>query len=192
MDLLALDSFRPQKPFSVRRSPLILWNHRWEHDKDPETFFECLFALHRQNIPFELAVMGQSYRRRPAIFAQARKVLVDRIVHWGYADHAEYARWLWQADFLPVTSRHDFFGRSVVEAIWCGCYPLLPRRLAYPAHIPADLHETILYRDPEELTHRLAAQLQQGIPDVPARLRDHVRAYDWRTLAPVYDVVLTT
>lgn len=36
------------------------------------------------------------------------------------------ARWLWQSDVLLVTSQQEYFGVSVVEAMHCGCYPLLP------------------------------------------------------------------
>lgn len=190
MDLQALDKARPTEAFSPDRPPLILWNHRWEHDKNPDAFFEALFELHERGLPFELAVLGQAYQKRPAIFARAREVLADRIVHWGHADRDEYVRWLWRADLLPVSSKHDFFGRSVVEAIYCGCYPLLPDRLAYPAHIPQDLHETFLYREPAELEHKLANLLEQGVPPSPHALREQVSAYDWRKLAPQYDAVL--
>ena len=30
----------------------ILWNHRWEYDKDPETFFETMFKLKESGISF--------------------------------------------------------------------------------------------------------------------------------------------
>jgi glycosyltransferase involved in cell wall biosynthesis len=190
MDLQALDQARPAETDSRARPPLILWNHRWEHDKNPDAFFEALFALHARGLPFELAVLGQAYQKSPAIFARAREVLADRIVHWGHADRDEYIRWLWRADLLPVTSRHDFFGRSVVEAMYCGCYPLLPDRLAYPSHIPQDLHETFLYGEPAELEQKLADLLQQGIPPAPPALRDQVSAYDWQHLAAQYDNVL--
>ena len=111
--------------------PLILWNHRWEYDKNPEEFFRALFALQEQGIEFELAVLGESYKKHPPIFSEAKTRLAEQIVHWGYAESfAEYAKWLWRADILPVTSIHDFFGISVVEAIYCGCTPLLPKRLA--------------------------------------------------------------
>jgi len=36
----------------------ILWNARWEHDKNPEQFFEVLFSLDEAGLPFRLAVLG--------------------------------------------------------------------------------------------------------------------------------------
>ncbi|MFT6603718.1 MAG: glycosyltransferase involved in cell wall biosynthesis, partial [Bacteriovoracaceae bacterium] len=38
--------------------PLVLWNHRWEHDKNPEEFFKLLFELKDEGYAFELAVLG--------------------------------------------------------------------------------------------------------------------------------------
>ena len=37
----------------------------------------------------------------------------------------EYAKWLWKADIIPVTSNQEFFGASVMEAIYCNTWPIL-------------------------------------------------------------------
>lgn len=46
-------------PDMSSRPPVIIWNHRWEHDKNPEAFFRALYALADQNIDFRLSVLGQ-------------------------------------------------------------------------------------------------------------------------------------
>ena len=38
------------------KPPLIIWNHRWEFDKDPATFFEVLETIRQKKVPFRLAV----------------------------------------------------------------------------------------------------------------------------------------
>ena len=48
----------------------------------------------------------------------------------------EYAALLWAADLVVSTAIHEFFGVAVVEAIYCGCRPVLPWRLSYPELIP--------------------------------------------------------
>ncbi len=40
----------------------IIWNHRWEYDKNPEDFFAALEALSGTGMDFELVVMGQVFR----------------------------------------------------------------------------------------------------------------------------------
>ena len=168
--------------------PLILWNHRWEYDKNPEDFFRALFALQEQGVEFKLAVLGEAYRRQPSIFEQARQRLDRHIVHWGYVEScAEYITWLWRADILPVTSVHDFFGVSVVEALYCRCYPLLPQRLAYPEHVPQGLHPQCFYTDFDDLVRRLVRVCKSWPAEPVSEIRHHVADYAWEHMAPRYD-----
>ncbi len=169
--------------------PVLLWNHRWEYDKAPEAFFRVLFQLAEEGLPFRLVVLGESYRQQPPIFAEARERLQAQLLHWGYVENrAEYAAWLRAVDLLPVTAMHDFFGASVVEAIAAGVWPLLPRRLAYPEHLPPALAEDCLYETETDLLHRLRLFLRESVPLAPAALRQHVMAYDWQEMAPRYDL----
>jgi glycosyltransferase involved in cell wall biosynthesis len=185
MDLKKLDRERaaveaPPGP------PLILWNHRWEYDKAPEEFFRALYQLADEGLEFRLAVLGESFKRGPAVFQEARKRLGARIVQWGYLESfSQYAEWLWRADVLPVTSRQEFFGASVVQALYCNCKALLPERLSYPEHVPPEVSAHVLYREEENLAERLRALL--GERAAAPLLRDFVARYDWDAMAPVYD-----
>lgn len=168
--------------------PLILWNHRWEHDKNPVDFFKVLYELNKRGCEFELALLGENFTKNPAVFDEAKKRLADKIVHFGYVESfADYAGWLGRADILPVTSIHDFFGCSVVEAIYMGVYPILPRRLAYPEHIPAELQKTHLYDNLEELLEKLLWAVGNIEELRKTKLRHIVEGYGWQTLGPKYD-----
>ena len=192
LDLRSLDRYRPEVPDNVTEPPLILWNHRWEYDKNPEDFFRALFQLQEEGVPFRVAVLGEAYRNCPPVFTEAQRQLGERIVQFGYVESfADYARWLWRADILPVHSRHDFFGASVVQAIYCGCAPLLPRRLAYPEHLPAALHDQFFYDDFDDLLGCLRAFLQKPARETAA-LRAHVADYDWCELVGRYDNLLAS
>jgi len=185
LDLARLDSHRPSSRPS-QGPPLILWNHRWEYDKAPEDFFQALFQLADEGVDFQLAVLGESFGRAPAVFAQARERLGARVVQWGYLESfASYADWLWRADILPVTSRQEFFGASVVQALYCDCAALLPDRLSYPEHVPACSAGAVLYGEGEQLADRLRELINK--PQGAAALGGFVSRYDWRRLAPVYD-----
>ena len=140
------------------RPPVIVWNHRWEHDKNPEAFFTALYALAEGGGDFRLVVLGESFRESPAIFAEARRRLSDRILHFGYAaSRTEYAAWLKRGDVVVSTADHEFFGISVLEAVRAGCRPLLPGRLSYPELFPPEY----LY-EPGELVRALASALAAG------------------------------
>jgi glycosyltransferase involved in cell wall biosynthesis len=187
LDLQSFDLHRPVRRVDGGGPPLILWNHRWEYDKNPEEFFGALYCLQAEGVPYEVAVLGEAYCKQPPVFAEARRRLGERIVRFGYVeDFADYARWLWRADILPVHSHHDYFGASVVQAIYCGCEPLLPRRLAYPEHLPAELHDRCLYDGFDDLLQRLRALLTCP-KGPPGSLRAHVARYDWGQMVGRYD-----
>lgn len=169
--------------------PLILWNQRWEYDKDPETMLRALVALADEGPPFRVALAGENFRVRPAEFETARARLGDRLVHFGYAEtEADYARLLWEADVVLSTAIHEFFGVSIVEALYCGAQPVLPRRLSYPELIPLAEHARCLYADFAELLAHLRTALTQPAP--AAGLRQHVARFDWAVQAPLYDALL--
>jgi len=189
LDLRRLEALRPQP--DARRAgapPLILWNHRWEYDKNPAEFFAALAVLAGRGVEFRVAVLGERFRQEPVEFQEAAARLGARVVQMGYLDSlADYARWLWQADVLPVTSHHDFFGASVVEAIACGCWPLLPRRLSYPELIPDAYQPVCFYQGFDDLVERLHSIITNGPPLEVPPLQAAMLRYDWRRLAPVYD-----
>ncbi|MFQ5575722.1 MAG: DUF3524 domain-containing protein [Anaerolineae bacterium] len=188
LDLRRFDAYRPPAQESAPRPPLILWNHRWEYDKNPADFFDALYVLAERGLEFKVAILGQNFRKRPVEFTAARQKLGRRVVAFGYQpSFAGYAHRLWQADFLPVTSRHDFFGASVVQAMYCQCYPLLPDRLGYPALLPQPLHPHCLYHSQEELIEKLADLIVRHPQPLPGALPAHTRRFDWLHLAAKYD-----
>eukprot|EP00667_Euglena_gracilis_P017324 EG_transcript_18225 len=193
VDFRGLDSHRcPKRPGAP---PLVLWNHRWEHDKNPRAFFAALARMADRGVQFEVCVLGQSTSHRPnPDFENGRQRLKDRIVHWGFAESsADYSRWLWQSDVLLVTSQQEYFGVSVVEAMHCGCYPLLPRRLAYPEHFPdAEAAQRHTYGDDEELLAKLEWALLHVAEarEVGARCAEYVGRYSWDAVAVTYDTRL--
>lgn len=171
-------------------TPIILWNHRWEYDKNPDEVFEVLFELDERGLDFKLVVVGEQNEMKPSIFEKARERLSDRILHWGYCEtFEEYANWLWKADVLPVTSNQDFFGGSVVEAMYCNCYPLLPNRLAYPDHIPDGAKSHFVYQDKTDLLEKLAHLIESAGTLSLAKPRSFVEHYDWDACIERYDHV---
>lgn len=184
-----------QAAVGLDAAPLILWNQRWEYDKDPGTMLAALYQLAADRLSFRVALAGENFRRQPAEFAEARDRLGPRLIHYGFAtDPAAYARLLWDADLVLSTALHEFFGVSIVEAIYCGCLPVLPHRLSYPELVPVDFHDVCLYRDFPGLLLRLRACLascaRKDNAEAVARLRDAAARFDWSRQAPAYDLLL--
>ena len=177
-DFAAIDA----APQAERDSaPVIVWNQRWEHDKNPEEFFAALFELVANDVDFRLVVLGESFRSTPVIFAEAKSRLAERIIHFGFAaSPADYAAWLRRGDVVVSTAGHEFFGIAVIEAVRAGCRPLLPNRLAYPELFP----DQYLYRS-GELSGRLTAALRGGRLD-DGEARGLTDRFAWPSLLDTY------
>ncbi len=173
---------------SVAAPPVILWNSRWEYDKNPAAFFAALEALEARGIDFQLIVLGEHVDPNEPSFAAARARFGKRALAWGYApDTAAYRDLLRQADIVVSTAIQEFFGVSVIEAISCGCVPILPRRLSYPEILPPEYHAACLYESQEDLVEKLAAAIRD-LPRLKTRGFHTIAAqYDWRQMAPRYD-----
>ena len=185
-DFKQMNSKRPSNSSAIKT---ILWNHRWEYDKNPDLFFNTLFRLKEKSIPFQLIVAGESTTKQLPIFSIAHERLHEEIIHFGYCDSRdEYDQLLSKADILPVTSNQDFFGMSVVEAIGAEVFPLLPRRLAYPEHIPSAYESLMLFNDDAKFYSRLKLLLVDGIPAIDY---SWIQRYDWSIVAGQYDKVFS-
>ena len=137
--------------------PLIIWNHRWEHDKNAEAFFQALAAIKKRGLDFEVALLGQTYGRKPPVFEKALSELGERVVQYGHVPSREaYYQWLAGGSVVISTALQENFGIAVVEAVAHGCLPLLPDRLAYPELLPRRFHPEFLYGSQDELETRLA------------------------------------
>jgi len=185
---LNLQSTNAQEKNSTSTLPCFLWNHRWEHDKNPEVFFNTLYQLKENQIAFELIVLGKSYARQPPIFAEAKEHLKDEIIHFGYVESAEtYQQLLDRANILLVTSNQDFFGISIVEAISSGLYPILPYRLAYPEHIAKEKVDDVFYLNDDQLLPLVKRIIENGKYQFDSGCAYFVQKYDWTNLIEHYD-----
>jgi len=136
IDFSAIDR---QKEDSRSEIPVIVWNHRWEHDKDPATFFKAMGELAQQEIDFRLVILGQSFVKKPVVFERAMERLNKNIIHIGYVkSRTEYARLLRRGNIVVSTARQEFFGMSVLEGVRAGCLPVVPDRLAYQEIFPGE------------------------------------------------------
>ena len=178
--------------FKLKKSkhfkPIILWNHRWEYDKNPELFFNTLFKLNEKNIDFNLIVLGESFTNYPSIFDVAKEKLSSKIIHFGYAETREkYLDLLSLSNILPVTSNQDFFGISIIEAISACNYPLLPNKLTYPELIN---NKIFFYNNDGQYFDRLL-EIMNNFKDYDAeveKLSKHIiKEYDWESISRIYD-----
>jgi glycosyltransferase involved in cell wall biosynthesis len=171
-------------------APLVVWNHRWEHDKNPGAFFKALAQVKRQGIAFRLAVLGERFNNAPAVFAEAERQFSGEIVQWGFAaDRTAYLEWLGRGTVVVSTALQENFGIAVVEGAAGGCLPLLPNRLSYPELLPADLHPRLLYTNTADLVNKLSGVLSrpEKFAGQRRRLQRHMQRFAWPNCIATYD-----
>jgi len=185
IDFSAIDQSQPSatgRPCRKNR-PVVVWNHRWEHDKDPDSFFSAMNDLAKIGPDFGLIVLGQQFRDQPQVFARAREQLGRHIIHFGYAPNRDqYAALLGQADLVVSTARHEFFGISVLEAVRAGCRPLVPDRLSYVELYP----DRFRYQDNALVQSLVRALAELPAPDQRARYHHMAARYGWPFVAQQY------
>ena len=171
-----------------RRGPVrFVWNHRWEHDKDPVTFFSAVDALAAEGLDFEVVVCGENFRVEPSEFTEAARRHPDRIVHLGHAPIDEYRDWLLSADVVVSTAQQEFFGVAAVEAMAAGAMPLFPRRLSYPELVPAEWHDHCLYPSGGLVERmRRAVVNAEETRRIAAAIAPAMSRFGWDTMAPRY------
>jgi len=168
----------------------ILWNHRWEYDKNPEEFFKTLVKIKERNIDFKLIVLGEKTNKYPEIFNWAKEFFKDEIIHFGYvSSKKKYWELLQKSVILPVTSKQDFFGISIVEAIHANVYPLLPNRLVYPEHLPEEEKDKHLFNSDFELEEKLISLLTK--PYIKKDFSKWVKKYSWKDSIDNYDKLMS-
>ena len=175
------------------RPPRIIWNHRWEFDKQPEVFFRVLRALKHRGIRFEVAIMGENFQAKPKCFISAAEDLADEIVRFGYVENRdEYLAELGTGDVVVSTAVQENFGISVIEAMRYGCIPVLPNRLSYPELIPTALHAEVLYDSESALEARLELLCTPGVSAVEhaglrRRVQEVAARHAWASRIEEYD-----
>lgn len=184
IDCDELDRHRrvPDRP---GRPTTLLWNHRWEFDKQPEIFFDALRTLAAEGLAFRVHVVGENFQVKPKPFLEARERLGDRIATFGHlARRGDYIRVLWDSDIVVSTAIQEFFGIAVMEAAYCGARPLLPRRLVYPELYPPEN----FYDGETGFTAALRRLILDGVPPPDETARRRLRAlYDVRISVAALD-----
>ena len=134
----------------------IIWNQRWEYDKNPEEFYSALRMLADSGTDFRLTVLGENFRRVPEVFDKIKKEFSSQLEYFGYINNREqYLHCLAEGGVVVSTAAHEFFGIAVLEAVAAGCIPLLPNRLSYPELIPVEEHEECIYDSLNNLVEKL-------------------------------------
>ena len=179
---------------SMDKPMQLLWNHRWEYDKNPELLLQILQELEFQKTEVVVHVVGQQFRHSPAVFNAIESLLNKSQIltkgQWGYlADRADYQQCIQQSTFVLSTAIHDFQGLSILEAVDAGCIPILPNKLVYPEWFAVDY----LYDSQgsiEQQAQAAVACIHKAVHQVTQQANQRnsldMSGFYWRILKPQY------
>jgi glycosyltransferase involved in cell wall biosynthesis len=96
------------------------------------------------------------------------------------------------SDVVISTAMQENFGISVVEAAYCGAFPLLPRGLSYPELIPARYHGDHFYSNIEELVLTLKSVLRNSRlrRERQKVLSPSLFRFDWSKMIQKWDSII--
>ena len=169
--------------------PLVLWNHRWDPDKDPASFIQLMARLAETGIDFRVALAGERFVKQRRAYDESIAALGHLVVVDDHLERTAYLDVLRRSTVVVSTALQEFFGVSIVEAMAAGALPILPRRLVYPERIPPELADHTLYGSQDEAVELLAAALGSAAETqaFASALTAEVGRYDWSVVAAGYD-----
>ncbi|MCK6562346.1 DUF3524 domain-containing protein [candidate division KSB1 bacterium] len=184
----------PRSNIPMNPVPIILWNHRWEFDKQPAVFFNALYRLAQEGCDFRLIILGENFQVHPQEFIIARERLGERILRYGFVESVEdYIHFLSRSDIVVSTAIQENFGFSVTEAMYCHVLPLLPDRLSYPEILPSKFHAQFLYESPAEMDHKLRHLLREyrNLDHVRRELAAAMEKFTWANRIDEFDTIFS-
>ncbi|OUC45138.1 hypothetical protein D917_00180, partial [Trichinella nativa] len=167
-----------------------------------------LIRLKSESFKFKISVLGENYQEKPGIFhlysslcvvtfenlfldcfSEAEQTLNDNILNWGYLkSKVDYCNILKRAHVVVSTARHEFFGVSVLEAVYLGCWPLCPNALSYP-----EIYDKQCLYNTEQQLYKQLRQFCYN-PSLARLKRDRLnidfRKYCWTVLKEQYSELL--
>ncbi len=151
-----------------RDSLRIVWQGRFEYDKGAEQLLNILRRLEVAQLPYEIALVGQQFRQRPAVFTTIEREFAHRVVHAGFVPEArDYHGLLLAADIVLSSALHEFQGLAVLEAVAAQCLPVVPSRLAYPEIYPPEYCYDSYPEEPELEAESAVALIQALAKQLP-------------------------
>lgn len=179
--------FGQPEPRPAPHKPLtFLWSHRWAYEKGVTDFAAALRQLHAEGLDFQVILAGDPWQNAPLRDALATE-LGQKVVGVGLLKGADYAAALRRADVMVACSLNEPLGVSMLEALYMGCFPLLPKRGSFPIMLPQQHHDLLYDGTQADLIARMRALILNPSRAYRAGLTEIAAAHDWSQVTSEYD-----
>ena len=179
-DTTAIDCAVARTLCPVFGDPAVISVGRLIAGKAPETALRAFeaFAMVRPRAQLWMLYSDATLEAPLRSIVAASDTLADRVHFVGLVDHDEIATWLSAADIFVSASRSEGSGYSLIEALRCGCIPVVSD---IPSH--AAIAGAVGSRFKIGDIERAAAALAEAVPD-QARAQAHFDTHlGWNNVA---------
>ena len=162
----------------ARKPGTIVWNHRWEYDKGPKLLLDIFKALIIEDLDFRVHLLGQRFRQIPDEMLEITKLLRSsgRAGQVGFIESfGDYQACLQEAQIVLSTSRQEFQGLAVQEAIAAGCTPVVPDDLCYREYVSSRFRYSTTEEAVEIIRRILVGGLSESI---------NLTGFTWPVIGP--------
>lgn len=171
----------------------LIWASRWEYDKGPEHLLEFFRELENRKVNCRVAILGEQFRNAPEEFNTIKDEFPHLLAQFGHIDsREEYFYWLKSGDVVISTALHEFQGIAILEAVACGCIPLLPNRLSYSELFDKKHLFPSVPSDPKTEAQGAVKLLEDLIPQIMGGTikAPNVSRFFWSELYPKYKEII--
>lgn len=139
-----------RKRLTLTGDPLFLWVGRLDHNKDPLTVLRAFLQYCTRHPGAVLCMVyrgGDLLEQVKALLAE--HVFAANVVLRSNVAHADMQDWFSSADFFISASHSEVYGVAVVEAMSCGCIPVLSN---IPSHRKMMPHSGLFFQPGDSLS----------------------------------------
>jgi glycosyltransferase involved in cell wall biosynthesis len=125
-DLVKISKPIARKALNIIGDPLFLWVGRLDQNKDPLTVISAFIKYHFSNSAARLYMIYQEDKLLEEVEKLVHHAdLAGNIILAGTVEHQKLNEWYSAADFILSASHSEGSGIAVMEAMSCGCIPLV-------------------------------------------------------------------
>jgi len=189
-DLVPIERQMARARTTMHGDPAVIWVGRLNEGKDPLTAVRAFAALARHAADAQLWMLYQDATLERDVRDALRRADVEvdgdldvgiggRVHLVGAVAHDEIAAWFSSADIALSTSRHEAAGFSLLEALACGCAPVVTD-IAPHRSIVSNLGRRFA---PGDVDGAAAALTNVAVIDRNAVRADFERRLSWREVS---------
>jgi glycosyltransferase involved in cell wall biosynthesis len=120
------DKLAARNRLSIEGNPVYLWVGRLEKNKDPLTVVKSFIQFQKNHPPAKLYIIFQTEELLEEIKMLINNANASATVQLiGKTEHGALQSWYGGADFIISGSHYEGGGIAVIEAMSCGCIPLV-------------------------------------------------------------------